>query len=110
MAREKFYQSKAWKSVRKNIWLNQACLCSRCGRAVWINGISDPSIPKNKRLKGIVHHKIYLDNINVNDDEITLNEDNLEGLCIDCHNTEHFKVDSLRNDVMFDEDGNLILK
>ena len=42
--------------------------------------------------------------------KITLNEDNLEGLCIDCHNTEHFKVDSLRNDVMFDEDGNLILK
>lgn len=108
MEREKFYHSKIWKTVRKNVWLKQSCLCARCGRPVWINGISDASISRKKRLKGIVHHKIYLDDKNVNDSFISLNEENLEGLCIVCHNAEHFKTNAVRKDVMFDEDGNLI--
>ena len=109
MNRYEFYQSKAWKQVRKNIWLKQNCLCARCHRPVYVNGISN-YIPKEDRLKGIVHHKIYLDNNNVYDDNITLNEDNLEGLCIDCHNQEHFTSLVTRSDVMFDEEGNLIAK
>lgn len=110
MAREKFYQSKIWKQVRYIIWMKQCCLCARCGRPVWVKGLSDESIPKEKRIKGIVHHKVYLNDINILDDSIAIDEHNLEGLCIDCHNTEHFKSDSLRKDVMFDVDGNLIKK
>ena len=70
-----FYQSKAWKQVRKNVWLKQSCLCNRCSKPVYVSGIT---------------------------------EYNLEGLCIDCHNKEHFSTNILKNGLMFDEDGNLI--
>lgn len=49
----------------------------------------------------IVHHKSYIDVKNIWDTGITLNFDNLELLCIDCHNKEHFE----RND--FTVDGEL---
>ena len=106
--RQSFYNSKAWKDIRKYIWLKQSCLCARCYRAVYVDGISE-WLPKNKRLIGIVHHKEYLNNENIYDDNIALNEENLEGICIDCHNEEHYKgTGSTKNDVMFDDKGNLI--
>lgn len=108
MDRKKFYQSKVWKNVRKTVWLNQCCLCSRCHRAVYVDGISDKSIPSENRLRGIVHHKEYLNDTNFLDDSIALNFDLLEGLCIDCHNNEHFKTECVRDDLTFDADGNLI--
>jgi hypothetical protein len=49
----------------------------------------------------IVHHKNYIDVKNIWDTSITLNADNLELLCIDCHNKEHFE----QND--FDQSGEL---
>lgn len=107
MTREEFYQTKVWKLVRKNIWLKQSCLCNRCHRPVYVNGISE-WIPKEKRLKGIVHHKEYLTDINFNDDSISLNEDNLEGVCIDCHNKEHHSTLVTRNDLVFDSEGNIV--
>ena len=107
MSRSQFYQTKAWKQVRRNIWLKQYCLCNRCHKPVYVDGISE-YIPEERRTKGIVHHIEYLSDDNYLDDSIALNEDNLEGLCIDCHNKEHFKNNTLRNDVMFDEYGNLI--
>lgn len=109
MVREKFYQSKAWKNVRRYVWLKQHCLCARCHRPVFVRGLSD-YIPKDKRVKGIVHHVEYLNDTNVYDDSIALNENMLEGLCIECHNKEHFKSNSVRNDVTFDENGDLIAK
>lgn len=107
MTRQEFYQTKAWKQVRRNIWLKQSCLCNRCHRPVYVAGISE-WIPKDKRLKGIVHHKEYLNDINFTDDIVALNEDNLEGLCIDCHNNEHFSTTATRQDLIFDEDGNIV--
>lgn len=107
MTRKEFYQTKAWKQMRKIIWLKQSCLCNRCHKAVYVDGISD-YIPKGKRLKGIVHHKEYLTDNNYLDDFISLNEDNLEGICIDCHNKEHFEKAAIRNDLKFDEEGNVI--
>lgn len=101
-----FYYTKTWKQVRKTIWLKQHLLCNRCHRPVYVDGISQ-YIPKDKRLKGIVHHKQHLNNNNINNDNITLGEDNLEGLCVECHNKEHFDT-STRKDVKFDDDGNLI--
>ena len=104
--RKQFYHSKVWNQVRKNIWLKQNLLCNRCGLPVYVDGLSD-YLPKEKRRIGIVHHKIYLDNENVYDDTIALDEDNLEGICIDCHNKEHFKTNGIRNDYLFDDDGNI---
>lgn len=107
--RKDFYNSKVWKDVRKTIWLKQNCLCARCHLPVYVDGISE-WISKENRRTGIVHHKIHLDNINVYDDEISLNEDNLEGLCIECHNQEHNPITSTREEYAFDEYGNLVLK
>lgn len=102
-----FYQSKAWKQIRQGVWLKQHCICARCGRAVYVDGISD-YLPKEKRLRGIVHHKEYLTEQNYTDDDIALNADNLEGLCIDCHNVEHARPGALKKNLMFDKDGNLV--
>lgn len=38
----------------------------------------------------IVHHKIYLTEENYRDPSVSLNLENLEALCQDCHNAEHF--------------------
>ena len=106
--RYRFYQSKAWKDARKTIWLKQNLLCNRCHRPVYVDGISD-YIPKGKRLIGIVHHKEYLNENNLSNQYITLGVDNLEGLCIECHNKEHDnQTGVLRKNYMFDEEGNLV--
>ena len=73
-ARRYFYNSKLWNNVRKNVWIKQNLLCGICGKPVYVDGISD-YLPKEKRRTGIVHHKIWLDNNNIEDDNITINED-----------------------------------
>lgn len=37
----------------------------------------------------IVHHKNHIRVDNIYDPEVTINFENLELLCIDCHNKEH---------------------
>ena len=106
--RKDFYNSKAWKLVRKNVWLKQNLLCSRCHKPVYVDGISE-WIPKEQRRTGIVHHKIYLDNSNVYDDSISLDEDNLEGVCKWCHEHECHNLNiSTRSEYKFDDKGNII--
>jgi len=39
----------------------------------------------------VVHHKEYITAANVTDPKMLLAYDNLEALCQDCHNQEHFK-------------------
>lgn len=107
MTRQEFYATTAWKKVRLNVWRKQYCLCARCHRPVYVDKLSE-YISQEKRLKGIVHHKIYLTDDNFSNYNISLNIDNLEGLCIDCHNKEHFNSSVTRNDVMFDDEGNLV--
>ena len=105
--RKDFYHSKVWNNVRKNIWLKQNLLCNRCHKPVYVDGISE-WIPKEKRRIGIVHHKIYLDNSNIYDSDITLSEENLEGLCKECHELEHHQDVSNRKEYMFDDEGNIV--
>ena len=106
-ARRYFYNSKLWNNVRKNVWIKQNLLCAVCGKPVYVDGISE-YLPKEKRRTGIVHHKIWLDNNNINDDNITINEDNLIGVCKECHEKIHHSNMSCRKDMMFDDDGNII--
>lgn len=105
--RKEFYNSKAWKTTRRNIWLRQNCICSICKRPVYVDGISK-YIPKESRRTGIVHHIKELDNSNVYDDNIALNEDNLVGVCKECHERLHHQDEVTRIGYLFDEDGNLI--
>lgn len=69
---------------------SQYYICERCGN-----------------LATICHHKVWLNESNVSDPWVTLNWDNLEALCHDCHNKEHFKTNATRDGLIFDENGNL---
>lgn len=69
----KFYASKQWHKVRKAYKLYRHNICERCG------GIGE-----------IVHHKSYINKANIYDADITIDFNNLELLCRDCHNKEHF--------------------
>ena len=64
---------------------------------VWRSGIYNSAY--------IVHHKEYVTDKNYEDDNAFFNIDNLESLCLDCHNKEHFIT---KVDYTFDENGNLI--
>ena len=105
MTRLDFYNSKAWKQNRVAYAISKHCICERCGMPVYVSGINE-YLPKNKRRRYIVHHKEYLDETNFTTD-IAFDWNNLELLCIDCHNTEHHEQ-STKDDVTWDEEGNLV--
>lgn len=86
----KFYNSTAWEKCRLAYIQSVFGLCEKCGR---------PGV--------IVHHKEKLTPVNINDPNVTLNWDNLEYLCQDCHNREHGNA-STAEGLMFDEKGDLV--
>lgn len=83
-----FYTGKAWRKLSKLYMTMKNYICERCG---------EPA--------EICHHKIYITPKNLQDINITLNIDNLECLCRNCHNKEHFLQESKS---LFDESGQLI--
>jgi 5-methylcytosine-specific restriction endonuclease McrA len=85
----RFYKSKAWlvaRNLKTNATLGK---CERCG------AIGEE-----------VHHKIRLTTENVVDSNISINQENLELLCKDCHNDEHERFK--KKEVIFDKYGNFI--
>ncbi len=79
-ARE-FYSSEAWKSARRAYAKSVGGLCERCLERGEI------------RAGEIVHHLTWLTPLNINDPAITLNWDNLQLLCRDCHAQIHTKIE-----------------
>lgn len=77
---KEFYCSLAWKNTRRAYAKSRGGLCERC----LAKGIY--------RAGEIVHHKVYLSPENINDPAVSLNWDNLELLCRDCHGAEHEKI------------------
>lgn len=53
----------------------------------------------------ILHHTIYITDKNYQDDNIFYNVDNVEAVCQECHNKEHFAI---KEEYSFDENGDLI--
>ena len=94
---KKFYKSKEWLKCRYSYISKVHALCERCEKPGYI-----------------VHHKIELDVNNINDAEITLNHDNLEYVCFECHNKEHdFNRDNnkksyTKKGFKFNSDGELV--
>ena len=89
-----FYKTAAWLKCREAYIKSVGGLCERC-------------LAEGKIVPGyIVHHKIHLTPFNVTDPSITLNFDNLEYLCHDCHNKEHFKEQIVKR-YKIDEYGNV---
>lgn len=84
-----FYKSKQWLIARTVNIQNANGKCERCGM------VADE-----------VHHKIHLTVDNVKDALISLNQNNLELLCKECHNKEHDRFKKKHNP--FDKDGNYI--
>ena len=84
-----FYSSIAWKNTRTAYAKSQQNMCEIC-RA---KGIYKPC--------EIVHHKIQLTPQNINDPSITLDWNNLQCVCRDCHadvhgnKTKRYKIDEL---------------
>jgi len=83
-----FYKSDAWQLAREIKIQSASGRCERCG------GIGLE-----------VHHRDRLTVENIHDTSISLNPDNLELLCRDCHNKEHKRFSS---ETQFDEEGNPI--
>ena len=82
-----FYKGKAWRRVSAAYMASKCYICERCGKPA-----------------SICHHKTWLNGSNVNDPNIALSFDNLEALCIECHNAEH----GLQHNVtIFNDDGSI---
>ena len=84
------------------VLLYQICLVARTLKVNATQG-------KCERCGGIgeeVHHQTRLTVDNVNDTIISLNQDNLELFCKECHNEEHGRFK--KSNQSFDSDGNFI--
>lgn len=87
-----FYHSRSWDETRLAYGASVFFLCERCGK------------PGNT-----CHHRRWLTPANISDPMATLNWDNLEWLCPDCHNEEHFPTKAVtREGFAFDENGDLV--
>lgn len=72
----KFYSSKSWRTVSHMARVKSNGACEKCGKIFDINKLH-------------AHHKIELNENNINIPEISLSLDNIEVTCIRCHNEEH---------------------
>ena len=87
---ERFYKSAAWVKASRAYRNRMSHLCERCNRP-----------------GAYVHHKTYLTPANIGNPQITLNADNFELLCFECHEKEHNrqKVKTERRKILFDSQG-----
>ena len=92
-----FYKSKAWRKCRALFIAFRISIdggmCQHCKEA----------------LGYIVDHIEELTPENINDPYITLSHDNLQYLCLPCHNRKTFgRREATREGLMFDENGELV--
>jgi 5-methylcytosine-specific restriction protein A len=87
-----FYKSKAWQQARREALRRDHYTCCRCSARA-----------------GEVHHVKELTPENIGDTNISLNINNLESLCHECHTKETLGVDGdISGEYMFDEYGQVI--
>ena len=88
-----FYRSKEWEQCKQQVIQRElekstdaVIRCGLCGEPI-VKGFN----PNDKNNKGAIvfHHKIYLNNFNVNDASISINPDNIMVLHWSCHNEIH---------------------
>lgn len=91
-----FYRSKAWRDCRDGFIASVNGLCQRC----LIKGNYTPGY--------ILHHKKPITPENISDPMITLNWKNLEYLCQECHNITHYGTGATREELKFNEYGELV--
>lgn len=92
MTQREFYHSAAWRRLSRAFLLSKNYICERCGAPA-----------------EIAHHRRYLTPANVDDPDFALNPANLESLCMNCHNAEHFSAGGVTAaGLTFDDRGELI--
>ena len=76
-----FYNSDGWDAIRRSYigdrTLKDGGMCELC----------------HERPGYIVHHVIWLTPSNIHDPNITMNKDNLQYVCKQCHDKIHFIAD-----------------
>lgn len=85
----RFYRSTEWQQARLIKITSANGICEKCG-----------SIGEE------VHHVIHINSTNIEDINVTLNQENLVLLCKKCHNEEHDRFKGSKQ--KFDSDGNLM--
>lgn len=97
--KRKFYDSGEWKQLREEAKVRDNYECQPCKRAgrVTIDLGEYSEGAKRKKIQLVVHHvkEIY------HHPELALDLDNLETVCVECHNKEHgrdFKSKKLKWD------------
>lgn len=98
MTQKQFYKTQAWRRARASyIGYRQAIdggLCEVCGE--------EPGY--------IVHHKTWLNDINCNDPNISLNPNNFKYECQTCHNRERDPEQQAPGRVAYGPDGEVLKK
>ncbi|WP_312093767.1 HNH endonuclease [Niallia sp.] len=83
----KFYNSSQWKKLREDIKKRDSYECQECKRqgrvAIDKNEYSEKA--KRKKIALVVHHIKELEQY----PELATDKDNLETVCVNCHNKEH---------------------
>lgn len=92
-----FYKSRAWQECRLGYIQSVNGLCERCLR----HGDITPGY--------IVHHVEWLTPSNINDPTVTLGWDNLEYVCLECHNQIHMSGELVRDGLTFNASGELVV-
>jgi 5-methylcytosine-specific restriction endonuclease McrA len=87
----KFYKSKAWRTVRAQVLRRDHYSCVDCDCRA-----------------SEVHHIIELTPDNIDNPDISLNMDNLESLCWDCHNKRTKKRIDVSELYEFNENGMVV--
>ena len=92
---KEFYLSVAWQRARDAHLHKTGYLCERCLK----QGIIEPA--------AVVHHKIHITPENISDTKITLDDRNLESLCVQCHADVHSYQHRKPKRWRVDEDGSV---
>lgn len=77
---KQFYGRKDWRDLSYTLKIARGGKCERCGFT---------AVEKEDWKKLIGHHKTELTEANVSNPTISLNPDEVEIICMDCHNKEH---------------------
>ena len=88
--KRKFYDSREWKQLREAVKQRDNYECQPCKRngMVTIDTNSYSESAKRKKIELVVHHIQELEH----HPSLALDIDNLETVCVDCHNREHGRL------------------
>lgn len=96
MLQKEFYKTQAWRRARYAYIQHRESidggLCEEC----------------KEEAGRIVHHIIWLNDINCNDENISLNPDNFRYLCQECHNKQTNPLNARTGRVMYGENGEVL--